>query len=49
MYWMEHRVSGVLLYFGVFLMIYAAIWLGQYSSIKRKLDAINRKMSEKNF
>ena len=49
MYWMEHSVSGVLLYFGVFLMIYAAIWLGQYSSIKRKLDAINRKMSEKNF
>ena len=47
MYWMEHSVSGALLYFGVFLAIYALIWLGQYSLMKKRIDAINKKMKER--
>ncbi|MCR4962316.1 MAG: DUF3021 domain-containing protein [Firmicutes bacterium] len=46
MHWMHHSVSGVLLYFGIFLAIYAIIWLIQYAAVKRKIDAINRKMRE---
>lgn len=45
MRWMTHSVSGVLLYFGIFFAIYALIWLSQYSAMKRKIDAINRKMN----
>lgn len=46
LYWMEHSLSGVLLYFGVFLAVYAGIWLSQFSSMKKKIDAINRKMNQ---
>ncbi|MBR5390014.1 MAG: DUF3021 domain-containing protein [Clostridia bacterium] len=44
MYWMEHSASGVLLYFGIFLAIYAVVWLSQYALMKKKIAAINRKM-----
>ena len=49
LYWMEHSLSGVLIYFGIFIAIYAVIWLSMYSSMKKKIDAINRKMNEKDF
>lgn len=49
LYWMEHSLSGVLIYFGIFIAIYALIWLSMYSSMKKKIDAINRKMNEKDF
>ncbi len=44
MRWMHHSISGVLLYFGIFLAIYAVIWIAQYSSMKRKIDEINRNL-----
>ena len=49
LYWMKHSLSGVLIYFGIFIAIYALIWLSMYSSMKKKIDAINRKMNEKDF
>ena len=33
--WMEHTPGGVLKYFGIFLAIYIAIWIGQYMRMKR--------------
>jgi hypothetical protein len=44
MRWMHHSVTGFLLYFGVFLLIYAVIWLSMYGSLKKKLRAINEKL-----
>lgn len=44
MYWMEHSVSGALLYFGIFLAIYAVIWLSQYAAMKKRVAAFNRKV-----
>lgn len=46
MHWMDHSISGILLYFGFFLFVYALIWVSQYASMKKKIDAINRKMKE---
>lgn len=44
MRWMAHSLPGILRYFGTFLAIYAAIWLSQYASMRRKIEAINRRM-----
>lgn len=44
--WMRHSVSGVLLYFGIFLAIYLIIWLSQYSSMKKRVAEFNRKVRE---
>ncbi len=44
MYWMDHSVSGVLKYFGIFLLIYIVIWITQYSSMKRKIAEMNSRI-----
>jgi len=48
MRWMSHSVSGVLIYFGIFLAVYLAIWLSQYSSMKKRVEQINKSVREKN-
>jgi len=45
--WMERSAKGVLLYFGMFAVIYAIIWISQYGAMKKKIDAINSKISER--
>ena len=42
--WMDHTPGGVLRYFGIFLAVYIAIWIGQYMRMKRNVDAINKKV-----
>lgn len=44
MRWMHHSVSGVLLYFGIFLGIYLLIWAVQYTAVKRRLQRMNAKI-----
>ncbi len=44
MRWMSHSVSGIVLYFGIFLAIYAVIWFTQYASMKRKIEEMNRSL-----
>ena len=46
---MHHSVSGVLIYFGIFLGIYLIVWLSQYSSMKKRVEQMNRRVNEKNF
>ncbi|MBR2807397.1 MAG: DUF3021 domain-containing protein [Oscillospiraceae bacterium] len=41
MRWMDHSLSGIALYFGIFLATYAVIWITQYSAMKRKIDELN--------
>lgn len=44
--WMDRSLSGFLSYFGFFVSIYAATWIGSYIAIARKLRAINKKVGE---
>ena len=46
LHWIEHSVSGVLGYFGIFAAVYVCIWLGSYSSMKRKVAQMNDRVSE---
>ena len=46
LHWIEHSVIGVLSYFGIFAAVYICIWLGSYSSMKRKVEKINKRVSE---
>lgn len=44
MQWMEHTLVGFLIYIGIFLLIYAVIWLINYRKIRTGVDAINQKI-----
>ena len=46
MWWMDHSVKGALIYFGIFLLIYAVIWLSMRAKMKEKVDAMNKKISQ---
>lgn len=43
--WMSHSLPGILGYFGVFFLIYAAIWASLYSALKRRVAQMNRKLN----
>ena len=43
--WMPHNTAGILLYIGIFIAIYAAIWFSQYAAMKKKIRAMNEKLS----
>lgn len=43
--WMEHSVSGVLIYFGIFCAIFVMIWAAQYLGWKYRINKINRKIA----
>lgn len=44
-YWMEHSVAGFLIYFGIFVLIFAIMWIMLYIIGKKNV----RKMNEKLF
>ena len=46
MRWMEHSPGGVLKYVGIFVAIYALIWIVMYGGIKRKIKAMNERVRE---
>lgn len=48
MRWMQHTVSGILFYFGIFFVIYLIVWLSQYSAMKKRVDEMNKKVRESN-
>lgn len=41
--WMKHSLSGILAYFGIFLLIYLIIWLTRYSSMKKRVRELDRR------
>lgn len=45
--WMSRSVWGVISYFGIFLLLYAVIWVVQYHSIKKNIARINQKMANR--
>jgi len=46
MRWMEHSAAGVLTYCGIFIAVYAILWGSQYAGLKRKIQALNKKVNE---
>lgn len=44
LYWMEHSVKGVLQYFGIFLLIFAGIWLSQFMIGKHNVRKMNENL-----
>lgn len=39
--WMHHSVVGVLIYFGIFALIFALIWVARYLFWKNKIKKMN--------
>lgn len=46
-YWMEHSIAGCLSYFGIFVVIFAVIWLIQYIRGRRDVRKMNEKLSNR--
>ena len=44
--WMPHTLSGVLLYIGIFLFVYAGIWVSQYTAMKKRVQQMNEKIQK---
>ena len=42
--WMQHSVSGVLSYIGIFIAIFVFVWLAQYFAWKSKIKKMNDKV-----
>lgn len=47
-FWMEHSVSGFLGYFGIFALIFAAVWIIQYTTGKRNVKILNNGLHNSN-
>ncbi len=45
-YWMPHSAGGILLYIGIFVVIYALIWASQYAAMKKKIREMNEKIRQ---
>ena len=45
--WMPHTLAGVLLYFGIFVIIFLVIWIAQYLIWNKKIKQINAQIGEK--
>lgn len=48
MRWMPHNLWGILIYFGIFFMIYLIIWISQYNAMKKRICQMNEKVKENN-
>ena len=43
-YWMEHTLAGFLQYFGIFVLIFAIVWVAQFARGRRDVDAMNARL-----
>lgn len=44
--WMEHSASGILSYFGIFVLIFTFVWIVQYLILKNKIKKVNLSIKE---
>lgn len=44
--WMEHSITGFLSYFGIFVFIFALVWIIQYLSIRQKIRKLNESLHQ---
>ena len=40
-YWMEHSLKGILSYFGIFVLIFATVWIVQYAAARHDVRKMN--------
>lgn len=45
-YWMEHSLWGFAQYAGIFFLIFAAIWAGQYALARRNTKRMNERLRD---
>lgn len=45
-YWMEHSIIGFVFYFGIFIFIFAGIWISMYVTGKSNVKKMNQKLSQ---
>lgn len=45
--WMQHTVSGILIYIGIFVIIFVLAWFLQYMMWKRKIDKLNKRIGKR--
>lgn len=43
-YWMEHSIAGFFSYFGIFVLIFAVIWVIQFAAGKHNVKEMNKKL-----
>lgn len=43
-YWMDHSIAGFLSYFGIFILIFIAIWLIQFIIGKHNVNRLNQNL-----
>ena len=43
--WMHRSIPGMIIYFGIFTVIYAFIWFGQYMAMKKNIVQMNTKVT----
>ncbi len=43
-YWMEHSIVGLFSYFGIFVLIFAFIWIIQFAFEKRAVRKMNKSL-----
>lgn len=44
-YWMEHSIAGVFSYFGIFVLIFAIIWIIEFVIGKRNVRKMNENLN----
>jgi hypothetical protein len=44
--WMNHSTTGILMYLGIFIVVYAVVWVSQYSAMKKKIREMNEKIAQ---
>lgn len=45
--WMEHSLKGVLGYFGIFILIFAVVWIAQYMAARRNVRKLNDSLRQR--
>ena len=45
-YWMEHSITGFFIYFGIFALVFAIVWITQFLIGKHNVKKLNEKLSQ---
>lgn len=46
--WMKHSIGSVLIYIGVYVLVFAVVWFIQYTAWKRKIKQLNDDVQKTN-
>lgn len=49
LYWMEHSAAGILIYFGIFLLIFLLIWILEFLTGRRLVRKMNENLNQAKY